>query len=241
MEMCDHSYYLKVKNSAVMRISAFGQRLRHIATFSDKSLYNINRLYIASLYFIGDIQIMDQTNKKVIEEASTEFNEESVSLLLETAKAEYNNEHNRTSIIDSKTNISLPIISTFVLALIQLNDYKAILQLPTNTFLQWLLPAILFFSYTIALGLGVFSVLLMTIVILTKEYAVLKISDLYDEDYLKVPRIFFSIELIRLYHSSTTQNKSQNDRRVKWYRISWILMFITLALYLIYKIIKTNL
>ena len=132
------------------------------------------------------------------------------------------------------------IISAFFLALIQLNDYKAIFKLPTTTFLQWLLPAILFFSYTAALVLGLISVLLMTRVILTKEYAVLKISDLYDEDYLKTPRIFFSIELIRLYCISTNENKEQNDKRVKWYRRSWTLMFITLALYLVYIIVKTN-
>ncbi len=182
---------------------------------------------------------METTEREVIND-NTDFNKETVELLLETAKAEYDNEHNRTSIIDSKTNISLPIISAFFLALIQLNDYKAIFKLPTTTFLQWLLPATLFFSYTVALVLGLISVLLMTRVILTKEYAVLKISDLYDEDYLKTPRIFFSIELIRLYCISNNENKEQNDIRVKWYRRSWTLMFITLALYLVYIIVKTN-
>lgn len=182
---------------------------------------------------------METIEQEVIKD-DTEFNKETVELLLETAKAEYDNEHNRTSIIDSKTNISLPIISAFFLAFIQLNDYKAIFKLPTTTFLQWLLPATLFFSYTVALVLGLISVLLMTRVILTKEYAVLKISDLYDEDYLKTPRIFFSIELIRLYCISTNENKEQNDKRVRWYRRSWILMFITLALYLVYIIVKTN-
>lgn len=90
------------------------------------------------------------------------FKDESVELLLKTSKSEYENEHNRTSIIDSKTNISLPIISAFFLALIQLNDYKAIFRLPTCTFLQWLLPATLFITYTAALILGLLSVFLMT-------------------------------------------------------------------------------
>lgn len=183
---------------------------------------------------------MDMTTNETANGTPTEFNEQAVELLLETSKAEYDNEHNRTSIIDSKTNISLPIISAFFLAFVQLNDYKTIFQLPTNTFAQWLLPATLFFSYTAALVLGLLSVLLMTRVILTKEYKTLKIQDLYDEDFLKNPRMFFSIELIRLYCTSTAHNKTQNDKRVKLYRYSWILMFITLALYLVYIIVKTN-
>ena len=171
---------------------------------------------------------------------STEFNEQTVGLLLETAKAEYDNEHNRTSIIDSKTNISLPLISAFFLAFIQLNDYKTIFGLSTNTFVQWLLPATLFFSYTVALVLGLISVFLMTRVILTKEYKTIKIQDLYDEDYLKTVPLFLSIKVINLYCESTAHNKEQNDQRVKWYKSSWILMFISLILYLVYIIIKTN-
>lgn len=179
---------------------------------------------------------MDTTKQ----EPDTIFNERTVDLLLSTAKSEYENEHNRTSIIDSKTNISLPIISAFFLAFVQLNDYKTIFELSTNTFAEWLLPATLFFSYTCALVLGLISVFLMTRVILTKEYKTIKIHDLYDEDYLKEISVFLSIKLINLYCESTLHNKIQNDQRVKWYRHSWILMFITLILYLIYIIVKTN-
>ena len=103
---------------------------------------------------------MDIESKEPANDASCSFKDESVELLLKTSKSEYENEHNRTSIIDSKTNISLPIISAFFLALIQLNDYKAIFRLPTCTFLQWLLPAALFITYTAALILGLLSVFL---------------------------------------------------------------------------------
>ena len=174
------------------------------------------------------------------QESSIPFNEHSVEILLTTAKAEYDNEHNRTSIIDSKTNISLPIMTAFFLAFIQSNDYKTIFQLSTNNFIEWLLPATLFFSYTTALILGLLSVFFMTCVILTKKYKVLKTDDLYDEDLLKADPISFSIIVTKLYCVSTTHNKEQNDKRVKWYRLSWILMFITLILYIIYIIIKTN-
>ena len=183
---------------------------------------------------------MDIESKEPANDASCSFKDESVELLLKTSKSEYENEHNRTSIIDSKTNISLPIISAFFLALIQLNDYKAIFRLPTCTFLQWLLPATLFITYTSELILGLLSLFLMKRVILTKEYKTLKIQDLYDEAFLKNKRIYLSIYIIKLYCISTTHNKEQNDMRVKWYRKSWGLMFVTLFLYLVYIILKTN-
>lgn len=178
--------------------------------------------------------------KKISIKKATDFNENSVSLLLNTAKAEYDNEHNRTSVIDSKTNISLPIITAFFLALVQLNDYKYIFQLPTDTFLHWLLPATLFFSYTCALVLGIISVFLMTRVIFAHNYKTLKTRDLYDTDYLKNPALNFSIQLIRLYCECSEFNKSQNDKRIRLYKYSWIVMFITLCLYLVYIILKSN-
>lgn len=177
---------------------------------------------------------MEQTETGLV------FKKDSVNLLLATAKAEYDNEHNRSSIIDTKTNISLPIISTFFLALVQLNNYKYIFSLPTETFSSWLLPATLFFSYTLALIFGMSSVFLMTRVIFTRNYKTLKIRDLYDEDYLKNDCIFFSTHIFHLYCDCTEYNKKQNDGRVKLYKHSWILMFATLCFYLIYIITKTN-
>ena len=168
------------------------------------------------------------------------FNKDSVDLLLNTAKAEYDNEHSRSSIIDTKTNISLPIISAFFLALVQLNDYKYIFNLPSDTFSSWLLPATLFFSYSLALILGMSSVFLMTRVIFTHHYKTLSIRDLYDDDYLKNECIFFSTYIFHLYCDCTEFNKKQNDGRVRLYKHSWILMFATLCFYLIYIITKTN-
>lgn len=183
---------------------------------------------------------MKRCKKKFSIKNNANFDENSVSLLLSTAKSEYDNEHNRTSVIDSKTNISLPIITAFFLALVQLNDYKYIFRLPTNTFFHWLLPATLFFSYTCALVLGAVSVYFMTRVIFAHNYKTLKTRDLYDIDFLKSPALNFSIQLIKLYCECSEFNKTQNDKRIRLYKYSWIIMFITLCLYLVYIIVKTS-
>lgn len=80
-------------------------------------------------------------------EQNLNYNIDSINLLLDTSISEYNNEHNRTSILDSKVSIALPIISAYFLALAPMNDYKTIFKMSISTFTELVLPAALFISY----------------------------------------------------------------------------------------------
>ena len=100
------------------------------------------------------------------------FNFDTVKVLLDTAKSEYDNEHNRTSVIDSKTSIALPIISAYCLALAQMNDYKAIFTMQINSFRDMLIPSCLFLTFTISLLLALISVIMMVKVIKMRDYHV---------------------------------------------------------------------
>lgn len=166
------------------------------------------------------------------------FNEQSVELLLSTAKDEYNNEQNRTSIIDTKANIALPIISTFFLALVQMNDYKSILELPSETFVKFLIPALLFLSYSASLVLCVISVIFLAKVIHMRGYITLSIRDLYDEDFLKNCPTAYAIQIIRLYCESSEYNKEQNDLRAKWYNLGWRLVLFAVSCFVLYSILR---
>lgn len=181
-----------------------------------------------------------KTEKEEQSPSKAEFNESSVAILLQTAKSEYDNEHNRTTVIDSKTNISLPIISAFLLALIQANDYKTIFNLPTLNFFQWLLPATLFLFYTATLVLGFLADLLMIRVIFTRQYKTLNIRDIYNKTFLKNAPCPISLFIITRYCEASEHNKEQNNLRIKWYKKSWLLTVVALFLYLIYMIIKNN-
>ena len=166
------------------------------------------------------------------------FNDDSIKILLSTAKAEYDNEHNRTGIIDTKVSISLPIVSAFVLALVQQNNFKAIFALPSYTFLLLLKPSILFLTYTGALFTGLISVYSMTKVILTREYKTLCIRDLYDEDILKSTGVAYETWIIKLYCESTEHNKNENDIRTSIYRRGWKSAFVALILFVIFSILS---
>lgn len=166
------------------------------------------------------------------------FNIDTVKVLLDTAKSEYDNEHNRTSVIDSKTSIALPIISAYCLALAQMNDYKAIFTMQINSFRDMLIPSCLFLTFTISLLLALISVIMMVKVIKMRDYHVIKVEDLYDNDYFQEEPLFLSIKLIELYIEATELNKSANDNRIPLYKKGWILTVVSIVLFVTYVIVK---
>lgn len=169
---------------------------------------------------------------------NNEFNEASVKVLLDSSKHEYDSEHNRITVIDSKTGVSLPIISAYFLALANMNDYKSIFNVKINTFFDALCPFIIFISYTAGLIMAGLAVMMMVKVIMTRNYSTIKPLDLYDEDYLKNKPIYISTKLITLYIGATKFNQSQNRYRVNCYRKGWLFTAISIAFYVIYIIVK---
>lgn len=174
------------------------------------------------------------------ESQETEFKIDSVELLLKTAKSEYESEHNRTTVIDTKIGISLPIIATYFIALAQMNDYKVIFAFPISSFWNTRIPLLLFLSYTASLMLSLISVLMMVSVTITRNYNSIKPIDLYDNKYLKNAKVFLSIRLLSLYIEATMKNKVQNDKRIPLYRKSWLLSVISIILFVIYIIIRNS-
>ncbi len=172
------------------------------------------------------------------EEKVIPFDGNSISLLLDVAKHEYENEHNRTSVIDTKTSIALPIISAYFLALAQMNDYKTIFAVKISSYIDCIMPTLLFICYSASLILALLSVIDMVRVITTRAYNTIKPADLYDEDFLKFDSKVISIELITLYIDATVRNKGENDARIPLYRNGWLLTTISIILFVVYIIIK---
>ncbi len=175
------------------------------------------------------------------EKSKEKFNDESVELLLSTAKSEYENEHSRTSVIDSKTSIALPIISAYFLALAQMNDFKTIFNVHIEKFADIIIPAISLLTYGGSLILSFIAVMMMVKVVTTRDYNTIKPIDLYDEDYLKNKKTALEIKLIQLYIEATQNNKLENDSRIPLYKKGWLLTTISIVLFVIYVIIKNYL
>lgn len=167
-----------------------------------------------------------------------QFNQDSITLLLHTAKEEYNNEHNRTSIIDSKSGIAFPIISAYFLVLAPLSDYKSIFSTQILSFKDCIIPSILFITYSASIILALMAIVKMVLVITTREYITLQPQDLYDEGYLKREPAVLSVKLIDLYIAATVKNKVQNDARIPLYKNSCQLTIVSIVFFVIYMIIK---
>lgn len=166
------------------------------------------------------------------------YNATTVKLLLDTAKSEYNNEHNRTTVIDSKTSIALPIVSAYFLALAQMNDYKTIFTFQVSSFKDSIIPTIMLITYTCSLISALVAVTMFAKVIAMKDYNVIKVEDLYDDDYLIEEPIYITIKLTKLYIDATSFNKRSNNLRIPIFKKGWQLTVVSVALFVIYILIK---
>ena len=174
-------------------------------------------------------------------EVKEQLDDQSVEVLLSTAKSEYENEHNRTYVIDSKTSIALPIISAYFLALAPMNDFKSIFDVKIEKFVDVIIPAVTLLTYVGSLALAFVAVVMMVKVVTTREYNTIKTADLYDEDFLKHKKIALEIKLIQLYIEATQNNKAENDSRIPLYKKGWLLTTISIVLFVAYVIVKNNL
>lgn len=174
-------------------------------------------------------------------EQNLNYNIDSIKLLLDTSISEYNNEYNRTSILDSKVSIAFPIITAYFLALAPMNDYKTIFKMSISTFTELVLPTVLFVSYSLSLICAFVAVILMVKAIKTRDYKIIQPSALYTNDFLQKDQIVLAVKLITLYIEATESNKRENDLRIPLYRRGWLLTSISVSLFVVYIIMINNL
>ena len=166
------------------------------------------------------------------------FNSKSIEIELEVSKSEYDNERERTSKIDNKTNIALPVIAGLFLFIAPLNNYKEIFGVAVNSFKDIIIPGTVFLSYTTALVFSLISSLFMIRVIFTKEYRQVNPRTLYKESYLSKHSAVISIDLIKAYIETTEINKDINDKRVRFYKKGWIFAIVSIIATAIFAILK---
>lgn len=169
---------------------------------------------------------------------NTNFDNGSVKLLMETAKCEYDNEYNRISIIDNKASIILPVVSAYFLAIAQMNDYEKIFSYKITSFVDLIVPSLLFLTYTSSLIIALVAIIMLVSVVSTRNYQNIKSSDLYDVDYLKNESIFLQIELVNLYITTTEFNKMINDTKIAKYQNSWKFTIASIILFVLYILSK---
>lgn len=158
-------------------------------------------------------------------------------ILLDIAKSEYENEKNRTSIIDSKANIVISLSAVFFVAMTQIVDLKTLLKMKINTFTDVFLPSILFITIIGALIIAFISLVFFMRVIFTKTYMTLDANYFYDINKLKREESMYSIATSQFYIEATNANKQANDHRIKNYKRGLITLIISIAVFALHTVL----
>ena len=124
---------------------------------------------------------------------SDEIKYPSGQILLDIAKIEYENENNRTSILDSKTNTVISLTAIFFVAMAQIINLKKILNFKIFVMQDALIPSILIITIFGALILAFISLIYFLKVIFTKSYFTIDANYFYDIEKLKHNPDYFSI------------------------------------------------
>lgn len=155
-------------------------------------------------------------------------------ILLSTAKSEYENENNRTSILDSKSNIVFTFASVVFVAMTQMVNIKKIFTLKITVFSDVIFPTLLVITLVSAFCSLLCTIILLVTVIFTKEYKTIDPLYFYDPKKLKLGKGLFSSALSQFYIEATLHNKTINDIRVRKYKYALVFMTISIICFVVY-------
>ncbi len=158
-------------------------------------------------------------------------------IILETARMEYQNEHNRTSIIDSKTNIILSFTAIIFVAFIPMINLKNIITVNVESFGDCILPISISLFLILSMVSMFLSIISLTKCVFTKEYKVIDTEFFYDVNKLKEDKELYSIALSQFYIEATNINKKTNDNRIKNYKKGVIFTIISVMFFALYVIL----
>lgn len=169
-----------------------------------------------------------------------EYSFESGENFLEVAKLEYQNEFDRTKVIDSKIAIALPIIATYFFFSVQLSNVKELISAPitSNTLIGATVEVCIPFSYIAALVCAFISLLFMFRSISTHLYQTVDPKQFNTAEQMSLPKKEFSAAFATIYIKALEANRLENDKRVQNYKRGWFLSLISLTCFVIHMVLK---
>ena len=165
---------------------------------------------------------------------------ESSEMFLEVVRLEYQNELDRTKVIDSKIAVALPIIATYFFLAVQFSDLKRLVSTPivSKSLLGATLEIMIPFSYIAALSLASLSLLFMFKAISTHSYQTVDPKQFNTAEQMSLQKAQFAAAFSTIYIRALEANSSQNNVRAKHYMLGWRLALISLACFVIHVIIR---
>lgn len=168
-----------------------------------------------------------------------EYSLESGEVLLDIAKLEYQNEFSRTSMIDSKVGIALPIVATYFFLVVQHASIQTLFSsCPNNSSILAFICSVLSpISYVVAVilaGLALFS-LFKTIT--THSYHTIDVRCFNDPTKISYKKHQFASVMVTYFIRAMEHNRVQNNLRVDLYKRGWKSAILSLATFVLYIIL----
>ena len=172
--------------------------------------------------------------KRVEETVEKEF--QAGPLFLDIVRAEYQNERQRTSTIDSKVGITLPIVATYFFLVLQYTDIKKIFQNPVEiesvaSVLYSVLPPILYLTTLVFAGFALF---FLFRVISMHAYATVNVQYYNTPETIDHSPERFAAGIVDIFIEATMESSETNDLRTKLYKRGWRYALISLAFFVLY-------
>lgn len=162
---------------------------------------------------------------------------QSGEVLLEIAKSEYQNEFSRSSVLDTKIGIALPIIATYFFLILQYKNFKQLFLVAldfTNvlTVIGCVFGPIIFVA---AITSAAIALIYLFRAIVTHSYQKIEPSYFNTKDKMSMPPCVFSGVMVTYYIKASKYNRATNDKRVALYKRGWTLAMISLGLFVVYS------
>lgn len=161
---------------------------------------------------------------------------ESAEVLLEITKAEYQNELSRTSVLDTKVGITLPIIATYFFLVLQFDSIKDIFSVRPDT---ENIAALVFsvcgpLVYLATIICAAIALLELFRAITTQSYRTIEPRSFNDKEKMSYPKNVFSAIMVTFYIRALDHNRSINDARASMYKNGWSVALVSLFLFVCY-------
>jgi len=164
---------------------------------------------------------------------------ESGKLFLEIARSEYQNELDRTKVIDSKIAVALPIIATYFFLAVQFSSVKKLIFRPitSKVLIGAIIEVCIPISYITALVFACISLFFLFRVISTHSYQTVDPKQFNTASQISMKESEFAAAFATIYINAIEANRSQNDKRVKNYMKGWRFGIISLVCFVIHVLL----
>lgn len=161
---------------------------------------------------------------------------QSGEILLDITRSEYQNEFSRTSVIDSKVGITLPVIATYFFLVLQFDSIKSIFasKPDTRNAVTALISVCSPLVYIAAIIFAGTALVYLFRAIMSQSYMLVEPCFFNDKEKMSKPREVFSAVMVTYYIRALEYNREKNNARIVLYKRGWLFTMVSLGLFVCY-------